>query len=145
MTLWSNSVCATGAYIGLLITALFKFALYHQWHATTQSCRLSSHRIVYWVGPTAAGNFFIISYTSWDIFKIAFLIIIVTSHNSHIRPMLINYSNFSFIGPFIPMFHCLKKLEPCVWMIFRDTAFSDYHLTRVIRCNNMYRPIYIRA
>jgi len=34
---------------GLLITALFNFALYHQWHATTQSCRLSSHRIVYWV------------------------------------------------------------------------------------------------
>src|SRR6218665_1701534 len=43
----------------------------------------------------AAEIFFIISSTSRDILKIA-LLIIITSHNSHIRPMLINCSNFSF-------------------------------------------------
>src|SRR6218665_4034323 len=46
---------------------------------------------------TAAGIFFIISSTRLDILKNA-LLIIITSHNSHIRPMLINYSNFSFVG-----------------------------------------------
>src|SRR6218665_1835640 len=45
----------------------------------------------------AAEIFFIISSTSWDILKIA-LLEIITSHNSHIRSMLINCSNFSFVG-----------------------------------------------
>src|SRR6218665_2747995 len=45
----------------------------------------------------AAEIFFIISSTSRDILKIALLIIII-SHNSHIRPMLINCSNFTFAG-----------------------------------------------
>src|SRR6218665_996902 len=45
----------------------------------------------------AARIFFIISSTSRDILKIA-LLIITTSNNSHIRPMLINCSNFSFVG-----------------------------------------------
>src|SRR6218665_1025358 len=47
----------------------------------------------------AARIFLIISSTSRDILKIA-LLIIIASYNSHIRPMLIHYSNSSFVGPF---------------------------------------------
>jgi len=64
-----------------------------------QCCRVSSHRIVCSrVGPYSRYNFlYNFVYKLRYIFKIA-LLIIINSHNSHTMPMLINYSNFSFVG-----------------------------------------------